>query len=111
MLIIIITILMTSFTDAKNITNNRRRQLGSTHKPISIKICGLALVRMLDMVCTRARQLLMRNEISSSLSPPVKRQFDIDYDLYSRTVSITDYARKFNYLSIDLHIFFFVLLF
>jgi hypothetical protein len=108
MLIIIITILMTSFTDGKNITNNRRRQLRSTRKPISIKICGLALIRMLDMVCTRARQLLIRNGISST-SSPVKRQFNIDDDPYSHTVSITDYARKFNYLSIDIYVFFFLL--
>jgi len=108
MLIIIITILMTSFTDGKNITNNRRRQLTSTRKPVSIKICGLALIRMLDMVCTRARQLLMRNGISST-SSPVKRQFNIDDDPYSHTVSITDYTRKFNYLSIDIYVFLFLL--
>jgi len=110
LIIIIITILMTSFTDGKNIANNRRRQLTSTRKPVSIKICGLALIRMLDMVCTRARQLLMRNGISST-SSPVKRQFNIDDDddPYSHTVSITDYTRKFNYLSIDIYVFFFLL--
>jgi hypothetical protein len=55
---------------------------------------------MLDMVCTRARQLLMSNGISSSstASPPAKRQFNIDDDPYSRTISITDYTRKFSCL-------------
>jgi hypothetical protein len=103
---LIITILMTSFTNGKNITHSRRRQLSSTRKPVSIKICGLALIRMLDMVCTKARQLLMRNEISSSLSP-VKRQFNIEDDPYSRTVSITDYTRKLNSLLIRNMFFFF----
>jgi hypothetical protein len=99
-MLIIISILMTSFSNGKNITYNRRRQLASPHKPVSIKICGSALIRMLDMVCTRARQLLMSNGISSSStsSPPAKRQFNIDDDPYSRTISITDYTRKFSCL-------------
>ena len=96
MLIITITILMTSFINGKNITNTRRRQIASTRKPISIKICGLGLIRMLDMVCTRATQLLIRNGIlSSSLSSPVKRQFHIEDDLFSRTISVIDYSRKY----------------
>jgi hypothetical protein len=83
---------MTSFINGKNITNTRRRQIASTRKPVSIKICGLALIRMLDMVCTKARQLLIRNEI---LSPaPEKRQFNIEDDPFSRTISIIDYSRK-----------------
>ena len=84
-------IVMTSFVDGKNITS-RKRQLGSTRKPLSIKICGIALIRMLDMVCTKAKQLLMKDTvISSSIS---KREFNIENDPYSQTVSITDYARK-----------------
>jgi len=102
--IIIITILLILFTNGKNITNNERRSSVSRHKPVSIKICGLALIRLLDMVCTRARQVLMRNGISSSSL--AKRQFDIDDDLYSRTISISDYSRKLNYLSIEIHFFF-----
>lgn len=85
---------MTSFTNGKNITNNTKQSSISTRKPVSIKICGLALVRMLDMVCTKARQLLMRNGIVSSSY--VKRQFDIEDDPFSHTVSVTDYTRKFN---------------
>jgi hypothetical protein len=90
-------ILMISFTNGKNLTN-RRRQLVSTRKPVSIKICGLALIRMLDMVCTKARQLVMKNEILSSTSSPAKREFNIEDDPYSQTLLITDYARMFNLL-------------
>lgn len=86
---------MTMFVNGRNLTSTRRRQMGSTRKPVSIKICGLALIRMLDMVCTKARQLLMKNEMLSSSSSPAKRQFNIDDDPYSRTVSVADYARKF----------------
>lgn len=91
--ILIIAILMTMFVNGRNLTGNRRRHMGSTRKPVRVKICGPALIRMLDMVCTKARQLLMQNELSSSA--PAKRQFNIDDDLFSRTVSIADYARKF----------------
>ncbi len=94
MLIITITILITSFVNGRNITNIRKRQIASTRKPVSIKICGLGLIRMLDMVCTRARQLLMKNEMLSS-SSPAKRQFNIDDDLFSRTISVIDYSREF----------------
>jgi hypothetical protein len=62
-----------------------------TGKPVSIKICGTALVQMLDMVCQRVQQLLLKNEKSSTFK---KRQMIIDDDPYSRTLSITDYARK-----------------
>jgi hypothetical protein len=34
----------------------------------------------------------MKNDIASS--SPAKREFNIENDPYSRTVSITDYARK-----------------
>jgi hypothetical protein len=102
-LLAMITILMISSTNGKNITS-RKRPLSSTRKPVSVKICGLALVRMLDMICTRARQLLMRKG-TETLST-VKRQFIIDEDPYARTVSITDYARKFNFLSKKKNVFF-----
>ena len=101
--IIIIITLMTSFINGANITNTRKRHIASTRKPVSIKICGLALIRMLDMVCTKARQLLIRNGIISSA--PEKRQFNIEDDPFSRTISIIDYARKFFFSSpINWHI-------
>jgi hypothetical protein len=90
-MLVVMIIVMTSFVNGKNITS-RRRQLGSTRKHVSVKICGLALIRMLDMVCTKAKQLVMKNDIASS--SPAKREFNIENDPYSRTVSITDYARK-----------------
>lgn len=84
------------FANGRNLTSTRRRQMrSSTRKPVSVKICGLALIRMLDMVCTKARQLLMRNEMLSTPSSHAKRHFDIDDDPFSRTISVTDYARKF----------------
>ncbi|CAF2370477.1 unnamed protein product [Rotaria sp. Silwood2] len=97
--LVIVTILMTSFVNGKT-TNNRRLKLLSTRKPISIKICGLSLIRLLDMVCTRARQLLIRNGISSSSSSPLKRRFKIEDDSYLRKISITDYT-QFNDTLID----------
>ena len=89
---------MTSFVNGKNITT-RRRQLGFTRKPVSVKICGLALIRMLDMVCTKAKQLLMKSETASSSHS--KREFNIEDDPYSRIVSITDNTRKLDYLRIE----------
>jgi len=81
---------MISFTNGKNIIN-RKRQISSAHKPVSIKICGSALVRLLDMICQRARQLLMKIQSSSSYA---KRQMIFDDDPFTRTLSIKDYARK-----------------
>ncbi|CAF1112208.1 unnamed protein product [Rotaria sordida] len=89
---------MTSFVNGKN-TNNQRLKLLSRHKPISIKICGLALIRLLDVVCNRTRQLLMRNGISSS-SSTWKPRFNIKDNLYLSTISITDYT-QFNDTLID----------
>ena len=87
---------MITFVNGKNLTSTRRRQIrSSTRKPVSVKICGLALIRMLDMVCTKARQLLMKNEMLSSSSSPAKRHIDVDDDPFSRTISVADYARKF----------------
>ena len=85
----ILTILIISFTYGKN-TTSRKRQISSTHKPASIKICGPALVRMLDMICDRASQLLMKKERPSH----EKRQMIIDDDPLTRTLLIKDYARK-----------------
>jgi len=79
-----------SLTNGKDILN-RKRQISSTHKPVSIKICGSALVRILDMVCQRASQLLMDKQGSLSHE---KRQMIIDDDPFTRTLSIKDYARK-----------------
>ncbi len=98
---------MTSFVNGKNITT-RRRQLGFTRKPVSIKICGLALIRMLDMVCTKAKQLLMKSGIPSSSHS--KREFNIEDDPYSRTVSITDNTRKLDYLCIEKNFSFFIVI-
>lgn len=80
-------------TDGKNITS-RKRPISSERKPASIKLCGPALVRMLDMICDRARQLLMKTQKSSSTHE--KRQMIGDDDPFSQTLSITDYARKLN---------------
>ncbi|CAF0845544.1 unnamed protein product [Rotaria sp. Silwood1] len=96
--LVIIIILMTLFVNGKTI-NNRRLKLLSTRNPISIKICGRSLIRLLDMVCNRARQLLVRSEISSSLSP-LKRRFKIEDDSHLRTISITEYT-QFNDTLID----------
>ncbi|CAF3799557.1 unnamed protein product [Adineta steineri] len=67
----ILTILIISLTYGKNRTNEnqQQQQISST----SIQICGPALVRMLDMICNRARQLLMK-----------KRQIIIDDDPYAQ---------------------------
>ncbi|CAF1042573.1 unnamed protein product [Adineta steineri] len=68
----ILTILIISLTYGKNRTNEnqqQQQQISST----SIQICGPALVRMLDMICNRARQLLMK-----------KRQIIIDDDPYTQ---------------------------
>ena len=77
-----------SAAQTKRMSGRKRLLLSSTRKPVSVKICGLALIRMLDLICTRARELLMRNEA------PGKRQLQADDDPYSHTLSITDYARK-----------------
>jgi predicted metalloprotease len=81
---------MISFTNGKNITN-RRKLLSSTRKPLSIKICGSTLVRILDMVCNRARQLLMKKQRSSLHE---KRQMIINDDPFTRTLRIKDHARQ-----------------
>lgn len=95
--VLIIVLIIISFAHGKNITN-RQQRLSSTRKPVSIKICGQALIRMLDMVCTKARQLLMKNGLLSSTSSPAKREFNVDDDPYSRTISIADYTREFDQL-------------
>ena len=70
---------------------NRRKQLLSTRKPLSIQICGSTLVRILDMVCDRARQLLMKKQRSSLHE---KRQMIIDDDPFTRTLWFKDHARQ-----------------
>jgi len=87
---LILIILIISYINGENIIN-RKEQILSTRKPVSIKICGSALVQMLDMVCHRARQLLMNKQRSSSYE---KRQMIFDDDPFTRTLSIKDYARK-----------------
>jgi hypothetical protein len=87
---LILTILIISFTNGKNIIK-RRGHLSSTRKPVSIKICGPALVRMLDMVCQRAREVLMEKQSSLSYE---KRQMIMDDDPFTRTLLIKDYSRK-----------------
>lgn len=72
-----------------------QRQISSTRKPVSVKLCGLALVRILDMVCTRARQLLSKNSLKTTSQR--KRQLDVQDDPYSHTVSFKDYARKYKH--------------
>ncbi len=87
---LILIILMMPLTNGRN-RFQRKKQISSTRKPVSIKICGSALVRMLDMVCHRARQLLMKKQKSLSHG---KRQMIFDDDLFTRTLWIKDYARK-----------------
>ena len=87
----IVLLVVVSSLDGKT-TNGRRRNSTATRKPVTVKICGVALVRMLDLVCTRARELVMSNETPSA--SPGKRQLLVDDDPFSRTLSITDYARK-----------------
>jgi len=87
--LILITLLI-SFTNGKDILN-RKRQISSTHKPVSFKICGSALVRILDTVCQKANELLMNKQESLSHE---KRQLIIDDDPFTRTISIKDYARR-----------------
>ncbi|UJR30636.1 hypothetical protein I4U23_018160 [Adineta vaga] len=90
-----LTIFFILSTDGKNITS-RKRPISSGRKPASIKLCGPALVRMLDMICDRARQLLMKTQKSSSIHE--KRQLIADDDPFSRTLSFTDYAQFNNTL-------------
>ncbi|CAF1292312.1 unnamed protein product [Adineta ricciae] len=92
-----LTILFISSTYEKNVTS-RKRPNTSRHKPASIKLCGPTLVRMLDMVCDRARQLLMKTQRSSSDSTYQKRQMIVDDDPFTRTLSVTDYAQFNNTL-------------
>ncbi|CAF1633528.1 unnamed protein product [Adineta ricciae] len=92
-----LTILFISSTYEKNVTS-RKRPHTSRHKPASIKLCGPTLVRMLDMVCDRARQLLMKTQRSSSDSTYQKRQMIVDDDPFTRTLSVTDYAQFNNTL-------------
>jgi hypothetical protein len=92
--LVIICILMTlmiGLIDGKVRIRNRRQQILSTRKPVSIKICGLALVRMLDMVCQQAKQLLMKK---LRISTYEKRQMNFDDDPFTQTLWIKDYARR-----------------
>ena len=89
-----------SAAQPKKMSSRKRPLLSSTRKPVSVKICGLALVRTLDLVCTRAREILMRNETPAP-STPGKRQLHADDNPYSQTLSITDYARKRSSLVLD----------
>ncbi len=91
--ILILMTLMITLTNAKDRIRHRRRQIISTRKPVSIKICGSPLVRMLDMVCHQARQLLMKK---LRLSTHGKRQMVFDDDPFTRTLWIKDYARMLN---------------
>ncbi|CAF4388444.1 unnamed protein product, partial [Rotaria magnacalcarata] len=68
----IIIIFMTSLINAKN-TNNRRLK-----------------IHLLDTVCTRAEQILVRNRITTTLSSPTKRPRKTKDNLYSYATSIID---------------------
>ncbi|CAF2986388.1 unnamed protein product [Rotaria socialis] len=85
----IILIFMTSLINAKN-TNNRRLKVLAIRQPTSIKMCGLALIHLLDTVCTRAEQILVRNRITTTLSSPTKRPRKTQDNLYSYATSIID---------------------
>lgn len=85
---------MTSFINGKN-TNNRIMKVLSTRQPAAIQRCGLSLVRLLDMICTKTRQILMRNGIYSSPSSPMKQQFKIKDYPSSRMASLINYISKF----------------
>lgn len=90
--LILISLILSSSIDGKDIRKRKRQLLSTTtHKSVSIKICGSNLVRVLDMICDKARQLIMNKQNSLSLG---KRQMMIDDDPFTRTLVIKDYARK-----------------
>ncbi|CAF0977293.1 unnamed protein product [Rotaria sordida] len=91
--LIILLILIILFTNGKNLTNPIQNTT-STRKPVSIKICGPALVQMLDMICQRAKQILMKKQKSSH----EKRHMIIDDDPFTRTLLIKDFAQFNNTL-------------
>ena len=88
----IVLLVVVSSLEGKTINGRRRNSTATARKPVIVKICGVALVRMLDLVCTRARQLVLSNQTPSP--SPGKRQLRVDDDPFSQTLSITDYARK-----------------
>lgn len=90
LLVCFCAVLWLATAHGKNVTG-RRRPLAPVRKPASIKLCGPALVRMLDMVCDRARQLLLKSQSATGHS---KRQMLVDDDPFTRTLSFKDYARK-----------------
>ncbi|CAF0916281.1 unnamed protein product [Rotaria sp. Silwood1] len=98
--LIILLILIILFTNGNNITNPIQNTT-STRKPASLKLCGPALVQMLDSICHRVKQILMKNQKSStasSSSSHEKRHMIIDDDPFTRTLSIKDYAQFNNTL-------------
>ncbi|CAF1124737.1 unnamed protein product [Rotaria magnacalcarata] len=96
----IIIIFMTSLINAKN-TNNRRLKVLAIRKPTSIEMCGLALIHLLDMVCTRAEQVLVRNRITTTLSSPTIRPTKTKDNLYSYATSIIDNTQSNDTLIYD----------
>lgn len=96
---IIVIILTISTINGKN-TNNRRLKVLSSPppRPISTKICGEALIRLLNVVCTEAEQLINKNGISSTLSP-TNRQMKRKYYPFSNKASINDDKSKINLFS------------
>ncbi|CAF3540575.1 unnamed protein product [Rotaria socialis] len=67
----------------------------ATRKPSSIKLCGPALVRMLEMVCDKVKQFILKAQVSESLpsSSHEKRHMIVDDDPYTHTLLVKDYAQ------------------
>lgn len=118
---LILLIFAINFLNGNNVTAPIQNAT-STRKPFSIKLCGKALVKILDIVCQRTRQLILKKEQASSPAPAStheKRHMLVDDDLFTRTLSFTDYARmllryiSFFFLSLKINmiiLFFFSLI-
>ncbi|CAM4893542.1 unnamed protein product [Rotaria socialis] len=82
-------------TTATTITTTTTTTITATRKPSSIKLCGPALVRMLEMVCDKVKQFILKAQVSESLpsSSHEKRHMIVDDDPYTHTLLVKDYAQ------------------